>query len=542
MLRVLRGKDIQKDILSEYKIHISYQQAMKGRHYGIQQVRGSPYEAFEILPYYCYNLEKKNEGTVTRIKTDDNRVFEMLFIAIGASIRTFLNYLRPVLMIDDAHLKGLYKGTNLVAVAMDGNNQIVPIAFGICKGETALVVEKEFPLAFHAKRARVKVSGDVPCDGARWYYKRRQLAANMTYEITDWAANKVAKKRMKSATWVVNGVNAYQYDVSNDMVSYLKWKVPRQFTNLYYMLPPNYALSGMKQINNDYHTNVLYDIAKVVGKLHIFVAHTPIDLSTVLIPNDGSVEQSLAGVISEETKIKLEELLKYLQQMQQRKNKKFEYYGLWGELGFINKTKPHTPYTQAFFNFVVHNSGQLVLNETKNTMYINGGTFNINIPRMKLADLKQYLINILGTNIHALYYKIPHNEFSVVKLRNNYDMHVMFDICSSQYKLEIYIDHIGVNFVIHKYIFPNASLAEMTNHVITDYSSENEGLIRQETQNDYIFDQMVEWAEQEHFEYEETKVSCPKIDLSSMLIDKNRSKEESFGGIISEEQKRQQEE
>ncbi|GKC09930.1 hypothetical protein Tco_1001540 [Tanacetum coccineum] len=328
-----------------------------------------------------------------------------------------------------------------------------------------------------------------------------------------------------------------------DMVSYLKWKIPRQFNTLYYMLPPNYALSCMKQIKNDYHTNVMYDIAKVAGKLQIFVAHTPIDLTTVLIPNDGSFEQSLAGVISEETKIKLEESLKYLHQMQKRKNKKFDYYGLLGELGFINKIKPRTPYTQTFFNFVVHNSGQLVLDETNNTMYVNGGTFNINIPRMKLANLKQYLFNILGTNIHALYYKIPHNGFSVtVKLRNNYDMHVMFDICSAQYKLEIYIDHIGVNFVIHKYIFPNSSLAEMMNHVITDYSSENEGIIRQKTQNDYTFDEMVEWAEQEHFEYKETKVSCPNIDLSSMLIHNNRSKEESFGGIISEEQKRQQKE
>ncbi|GJV81516.1 transposase, MuDR, MULE transposase domain protein [Tanacetum coccineum] len=304
--RVLRGKDIQQDILSEYKIHISYQQAMKGKH--------------------C--------GTVTRIKTDDNRVFEMLFIAIGASIRTFLNYLRPMLMIDAAHLKGLYKGTNLVAVAMDGNNQIVPIAFGICKGETgpcwswwmsvlkecigdntnllfisdrhaviALAVEKEFPLAFHAvccrhlmmnlglknknrkglfwkickaytredyatsmntlqivqpdaheKLCRVgpqrwsrahcplvrynyMTSNSVESVNAcsviyrkepvlklaetyramvqEWYYKRRQLAANMTYEITDWAAHKVAKKKMKSATWVVKGVNAYQYEVSD---------------------------------------------------------------------------------------------------------------------------------------------------------------------------------------------------------------------------------------------------------------------------------------------------------------------------------------
>ncbi|GJY41459.1 hypothetical protein Tco_0428729 [Tanacetum coccineum] len=39
-----------------------------------------------------------------------------------------------------------------------------------------------------------------------WYYKCRQLAANMTYEITDWAAHKVAKRSMKSATWVVKGI------------------------------------------------------------------------------------------------------------------------------------------------------------------------------------------------------------------------------------------------------------------------------------------------------------------------------------------------
>ncbi|GKA55123.1 transposase, MuDR, MULE transposase domain protein [Tanacetum coccineum] len=95
-------------------------------------------------------------------------------------IRTFVNYLRPLVIIDAAHLKGQYKGTNLIAVGMDGNNQIVPIAFGICKGETgpcwswwmsvlkecigdnpsllfisdrhaaiALAVQNEFPLAYH---------------------------------------------------------------------------------------------------------------------------------------------------------------------------------------------------------------------------------------------------------------------------------------------------------------------------------------------------------------------------------------------------------
>ncbi|GKE16650.1 transposase, MuDR, MULE transposase domain protein [Tanacetum coccineum] len=159
-----------------------------------------------------------------------------------------------------------------MAVGMDGNNQIVPIAFGICKGETgpcwswwmsvlkecigdnpsllfisdrhaaiALAVQNEFPLAYHADiqpdaydklcqlgpqrwsrahcplvRYNYLTSNSVESVNActvvyrklpvlklaetyramvqEWYYKRRKLADNMTYEITEWAANKVQKK------------------------------------------------------------------------------------------------------------------------------------------------------------------------------------------------------------------------------------------------------------------------------------------------------------------------------------------------------------
>ncbi|GJU35744.1 transposase, MuDR, MULE transposase domain protein [Tanacetum coccineum] len=280
--RVLKGKDIQKDILSQYKTSISYQQAWRGKEYGLEQIRGSPYESFEMLPYYLHNLERKNKGTVTRIKTDEG-VFEMLFIALGASIRTFVNHLRPLLIIDAAHLKGQYKGTNLVAVGMDGNNQIVPIAFGICKGETgpcwswwmsvlkecigdnpnllfisdrhasiALAVRNEFPLAFHAVseefRSNMDILQTVQLDAyhklmevgpqrwsrahcplirynymtsnsvesvnacsvlnrklpitmltetyremlQKWYFERREVAANMKHEMTDWVANKLS--------------------------------------------------------------------------------------------------------------------------------------------------------------------------------------------------------------------------------------------------------------------------------------------------------------------------------------------------------------
>ncbi|GJX56401.1 transposase, MuDR, MULE transposase domain protein [Tanacetum coccineum] len=372
----------------------------------------------------------------------------MLFIAIGASIRTFLNYLRPVLMIDAAHLKGLYKGTNLVAVAMDGNNQIVPIAFGICKGETgpcwswwmsvlkecigdhpnllfisdrhaaiALAVEKEFPLAFHAA------------------YTREDYATNMnTLQIVQPDAHeklcRAGPQRWSRAHCPLIGLKPKYQATYSDSIHFLgnmqQWEFPeniQKYSSSHGQpttgSPKNYNRINLKeeegQRNNtfccgssDFRFHPQIDLSHgVLSKRLVTLEESfaGIDLSTVLIPNDGSLEESFAG-----------------------------------------------------------------------------------------------------TNIHALYYKIPHNGFSVtVKLRNNYDMHVMFDICSAQHKLEIYIDHICVNFVIHKYIFPNASLAEMMNHVITDYSSENEGIIRQETQNDYTSDQMVEWAEQEHFEYKETK-------------------------------------
>ncbi|GJS35886.1 hypothetical protein Tco_0534268 [Tanacetum coccineum] len=56
----------------------------------------------------------------------------------------------------------------------------------------------------------------------------------------------------------------------------------------------------MKAIKNDYDTSVMYGIAKVARKLKIFVSHNFIDLSTVLIPNDRSLEESFTEAHDEE--------------------------------------------------------------------------------------------------------------------------------------------------------------------------------------------------------------------------------------------------
>ncbi|GKA14045.1 hypothetical protein Tco_0693691 [Tanacetum coccineum] len=95
--------------------------------------------------------ERANEGTVIAIEMDAEGYFKMCFIGFGVAIKSFLCYMRPLIIIDAAYLKGTYLGTNLVAVGMDGNNQIILIATGVSQGETAITLacNTVFPNAFH---------------------------------------------------------------------------------------------------------------------------------------------------------------------------------------------------------------------------------------------------------------------------------------------------------------------------------------------------------------------------------------------------------
>ncbi|KAE8725987.1 hypothetical protein F3Y22_tig00007902pilonHSYRG00030 [Hibiscus syriacus] len=144
---VYRGHEIMTDMNARFKISISYSQAWRAKCYALELLRGSPEASFAQLPAYCHNLKLKNPGSVTHIKTDRDGRFELLFIAIGATIRSFITCMRPVIIVDGAHLKGRYLGVNLLAVAMDANNGILPIAYGANSIDNA--VRRCFPDAFH---------------------------------------------------------------------------------------------------------------------------------------------------------------------------------------------------------------------------------------------------------------------------------------------------------------------------------------------------------------------------------------------------------
>ncbi|XP_023755812.2 protein FAR-RED ELONGATED HYPOCOTYL 3-like [Lactuca sativa] len=119
---------------SSLLIHPNHRQ--HASEFALGLMMGTPEESFSKLPIYFHNLKKHNPGTVAYIKTDSDDRFEHCFFAIGCAIHAFRECCRKVIIMDGAHLKGNYKGTILHAVAMDGNNQILPIGYGICPKET----------------------------------------------------------------------------------------------------------------------------------------------------------------------------------------------------------------------------------------------------------------------------------------------------------------------------------------------------------------------------------------------------------------------
>ncbi|KAJ9555661.1 hypothetical protein OSB04_010275 [Centaurea solstitialis] len=135
--RTYQPRDIVDDINQQFGLSIGYATGWRARWDALDSIRGSPSESFTRLPVNMYNLELTNPGTQTSIRVDTDGRFEECFVALGVAIHTFLQNLRRVLIIDVAHLKGPYLGTMFLVVAMDGNNNIVPIAFGVGKSETA---------------------------------------------------------------------------------------------------------------------------------------------------------------------------------------------------------------------------------------------------------------------------------------------------------------------------------------------------------------------------------------------------------------------
>ncbi|GJU42479.1 transposase, MuDR, MULE transposase domain protein [Tanacetum coccineum] len=265
---VYKIKDIQHDMRVDWKIDISYKRAWGSRNMALHIINGSHVDSFSQLAYYCYNLKLANEGTVTHIHTDADGRFEMLYVSFGFAIRSFLRYMRPLIIIDGAHLKGNYLGTNLLAVGMDGNNQIIPLATCVSQDRHAVIIQgcaTVFDNSFHGfcdrhlmmncnlkgkklrgifwKTCKAYATEDFDkaiseLQGHRPEVVRKLKEAEAPEnELCDWTAAKVYDRMLKSANWTVrpidhlklfqvfNKLEVHQVDLVAFQCSCRKWQL-----------------------------------------------------------------------------------------------------------------------------------------------------------------------------------------------------------------------------------------------------------------------------------------------------------------------------
>ena len=107
---------------------------MNGKHKAFRHLFGDFSQSYTLV------IEQANPGCVVIRKTIDNSVsnnetFQRVFWSFKPSIKGFASC-RPVQSIDGTHLYGKYKGTLLIGMGCDGNNQLFQLAFAITEGET----------------------------------------------------------------------------------------------------------------------------------------------------------------------------------------------------------------------------------------------------------------------------------------------------------------------------------------------------------------------------------------------------------------------
>ncbi|KAA0042305.1 uncharacterized protein E6C27_scaffold824G001020 [Cucumis melo var. makuwa] len=97
------------------------------QHPGLYRV-GTPKDLYVMLFAFSDALIRNNPGTYTAEEADDKGRFKFYFMGLAASIDAWNSYV-PVISVDGAAIKNKYLGTLIYTCTIDGNSQIVPLAF-----------------------------------------------------------------------------------------------------------------------------------------------------------------------------------------------------------------------------------------------------------------------------------------------------------------------------------------------------------------------------------------------------------------------------
>ncbi|KAL2250241.1 UNVERIFIED_CONTAM: hypothetical protein Sindi_2497800, partial [Sesamum indicum] len=123
-------KGTKKDVIKELKCHVSRNQAYRAKKKALEKIEGKAEEQFDSLCNYASELTGSNPWSIVMMvmtNGDDGigkRKFSKFYVCFDALRQVFLSDYRPMIRVDECHLKGPYEGVLLTAVSIDPNNNL----------------------------------------------------------------------------------------------------------------------------------------------------------------------------------------------------------------------------------------------------------------------------------------------------------------------------------------------------------------------------------------------------------------------------------
>ncbi|GJT38818.1 hypothetical protein Tco_0938683 [Tanacetum coccineum] len=120
-----------------------YKQSFRAKAKAEREIRGDYILQYFMLRDYVVELQSTNPNTTVKIAVERNidpylptRVFQRIYICLGALKLDFRACRRDLLDLDRAFMKGPFPGQVLVAVGLDSNNGIYLLAYALVESET----------------------------------------------------------------------------------------------------------------------------------------------------------------------------------------------------------------------------------------------------------------------------------------------------------------------------------------------------------------------------------------------------------------------
>ncbi|XP_057746404.1 uncharacterized protein LOC130965659 [Arachis stenosperma] len=132
---------LQEGVENHFDYKVSYIKVWLAKQRVIARTYGNWEESYNELSRWLFAMQMYLPGTWVQLVTQswpaftDTVMFHRVFWTFPLCVDAF-KHCKPLISIDGTHLYGKYGGTLLMAIAQDGNANILPIAFAFVEGKT----------------------------------------------------------------------------------------------------------------------------------------------------------------------------------------------------------------------------------------------------------------------------------------------------------------------------------------------------------------------------------------------------------------------